>query len=166
MNFRPSPTCHWIRRLLKDCLGVSAPAMMTAASVFAATPAAVYQDTGIKLCKVDANSAIVWTRLTRNAVPVSVNGSSPAVIYAGKKRGQAAENRPDTKPVVRFPTGVTVDMLQSAVPGASGQTRVLYRVRGQSDRENTTWHDVDPNGDSPAGSVGGKVLNEDVIRAK
>ncbi len=92
---------------------------------------AAHQATGIKICEVDARSAIIWTRLTRNAEHVSVDGPLPVITYGGKKRGETGENRPDEKPAVSFPEGVTVDGLQGAAPGAPGQTRVLYRARGQ-----------------------------------
>jgi hypothetical protein len=53
----------------------------------------------------------------------------------------------DEKPVVTFPAGVTVDMLQGAAPGAPGQTRVRYRARGRADWQSTPWQDVDVSRD-------------------
>jgi alkaline phosphatase D len=38
-------------------------------------------------------------------------------------------------------------MLQAAVPGASGQTRVCYRTRGQAEWKSTPWQDVDVDRD-------------------
>ncbi|MEI7899493.1 MAG: alkaline phosphatase D family protein [bacterium] len=126
---------------------IIALALLSVGAAIAAVPAAVYQATGIKICEADTNSAIVWMRLTRNAGHVSVSGPLPTVTYAGKKRGGAEENRPDKGSVVQFPAGVTVDGLQSAVPGASGQTRVQYRVRGQAEWGDTPWQDVDASRD-------------------
>lgn len=108
---------------------------------------AVHQATGLKICEVDDQSAIIWTRLTRNPVPASVDGPIPVITYSGKKRGAAAENRPDAKPTVEFPKGVTVDGLQGAAPGVAGQTRVLYRARGQTDWQSTPWQAVDARRD-------------------
>ena len=108
---------------------------------------AAHQATGIKICEVDTRSAIIWTRLTRNAEHVSVDGPLPVITYSGKKRGGTEENRPDDKPTVQFPEGATVETLQGAAPGAAGQTRVRYRARGQTDWQNTPWQGVDTNRD-------------------
>lgn len=116
-----------------------------AASAEAATN--VYQATGLKICEVDQASAIVWTRLTREPKPVSVDGPLPTVTYEGKKRGESEAARPDAKPVVSFPEGVTVDALQGAAPGATGQTRVRFRPRGRWQWRVTPWEDVDENRD-------------------
>jgi len=102
----------------------------------------VYQATGIKICEVDTSSAIIWTRLTKDAEHVSVQGPLPTITYPGRNKQRA-----DRKPVVTFPAGVTVDMLQGAAPGAPGQTRVLYRVRGQADWQTTSWQPVEANRD-------------------
>ena len=128
------------------CLTLFALATLAGTPVFAGTPSAVHQATGIKICEVGTASAIIWTRLTKNPEHVSVNGPLPTITYAAQKRGKG-KNRPDEKPVVTFPADVTVDMLQGAAPGASGQTRVLYRPRGQADWQNTPWQDVDASRD-------------------
>jgi alkaline phosphatase D len=109
---------------------------------------AVHQATGLKICEVDDQSAIIWTRLTKNAAPVSVDGPMPVITYAGIQRGDAGENRPNAKPAVSFPEGVTVDGLQGAAPGVAGQTRVLYRARGKTDWQDTPWQAVDASRDS------------------
>jgi len=108
---------------------------------------AAHQATGIKICEVDARSATIWTRLTRNAEHVWVNGPLPVITYAGRERGDAGENRPDAKPAVSFPEGVTVDGLQGAATGVAEQTRVRYRARGQTDWQNTRWQNVDTKRD-------------------
>jgi alkaline phosphatase D len=109
--------------------------------------ASVSQATGIKICEVDATSAIVWTRLTRNPMPVSVDGPLPAVTYGSQRPGEKEPGRPDEKPVVTLPAGVTVDQLQGAAPGAPGQTRLRYRIRGQTDWQDTPWQAVDASRD-------------------
>ena len=128
------------------CLTLFALATLAGTPVFAGTPSAVHQATGIKICEVGTASAIIWTRLTKNPEHTSVDGPLPTITYAAQKGGKG-KNRPDEKPVVTFPADVTVDMLQGAAPGASGQTRVLYRPRGQADWQNTPWQDVDASRD-------------------
>jgi alkaline phosphatase D len=113
----------------------------------AGTDMAVHQATGLKICEVDATSAIVWTRLTKHAKPASVHGPLPTITYGGKERGSADSNRPNAKPVVTLPAGLTVDELPGAAPGAPGQTRVLYRIGREAKWQDTPWQDVDINRD-------------------
>ena len=118
--------------------------------VFATTggaATAIFQATGFKICEVDSASAIVWTRLTKDAKQVSVDGPLPTITYGGQPRGEGAANRPDEKPELAFPAKVTVDMLQGASPGAPGQTRVLYRIHGQKGWQQTAWQAVDEDHD-------------------
>ena len=123
--------------LLAGVLSIHAPAASNA----------VHQATGLKICEVDDQSAIIWTRLTEHAVPVSVDGPMPVITYAGEARGAAGNNRPDVKPAVSFPEGVTVDRLQGAAPGVGGHTRVRYRARGKTDWQSTPWQAVDASRD-------------------
>lgn len=121
-------------------------------AVFAPMPAraasdAVHQATGLKICEVDAESAVIWTRLTKLATPVSVDGPMPVITYNGQKRPPKGDNRPNTRPVVSFPEGVTVDQLQGAAPGAAGQTRVLYRVQGEAAWQSIPWQPVETDRD-------------------
>jgi len=132
---------------LAELAGLPLPAHLAGTSVFAAAPSPVHQATGIKICEVDTNSAIVWTRLTKNAEQLSVNGPLPTITYAGRKRGKKQGRRPDQEPVVEFPADLTVDMLQAAAPGSAGQTRVLYRARRRADWESTPWQGVDADRD-------------------
>lgn len=112
-----------------------------------AADTAVHQATGMKVCEVEAHAAIVWTRLTRNPAPASVDNPLPIVTYGGKERGSAESNRPDEKPVVTFHEGITLEELPGAAPGASGQTRVRYRARGRTEWQSTLWQDVDASRD-------------------
>jgi alkaline phosphatase D len=109
--------------------------------------AAVHQATGFKICEVDASSAIVWTRLTRDAQPVSVDAPLPVITYGGKNRDAARESRSDEPPVVRFPAGATVETLPGAAPGTAGHTRVRFRARGQADWQSTAWLEVEASRD-------------------
>ena len=107
----------------------------------------VYQATGIKICEVNTNSCIVWTRLTQNEKPASVDGPLPEVTYGGRKRNETIEDRPDITPLVVFPKYATVENLQGAAPGAAGQTRVLYRNEGEKEWKETPWAEVDAKRD-------------------
>lgn len=107
----------------------------------------VHQATGLKICEVDTDSVIIWTRLTRDPKPVSVDGPLPVITYKGRERGTAAKGRPNTPPVVTFPDGLTVDALQGAAPGVKGQTRVRYRVVGQEKWRFTPWQAVEADRD-------------------
>jgi len=112
-----------------------------------AVAAAPYQATGIKISEVDSTRAIVWSRLTREPDRVGVNGPRPTYYYEGKLRRADDNTRPDLRPEVRFPPGVTVDNLEGAAPGSAGQTRVAYRIKGTSAWQYTAWAGVDPEKD-------------------
>lgn len=131
---------------LKNLLAAAVLAL-SQASATAAPVTGVYQATGLKICEVDAASAIVWTRLTRSPERVGVDGPMPVITYGGRKAAEVRGARPDAAPEVRFPEGITVDQLPGAAPGAPGQTRVLYRVRGQKPWQETPWLDVDSTRD-------------------
>jgi len=110
-----------------------------------------YQATGIKIGEVTDNSAIVWTRLTRSQQRVGSSAPTPAVQYRNPETGelsrQAGSARQDRTPVVEFPGGSTVETIEGAVPGTSGEARVLYRVDGDSEWTATEWRAVDPKRD-------------------
>lgn len=111
-----------------------------------------YFATGIKICEVDSASAIIWTRLTRNAAREGKNRPLPVVKYRDPKTGALVENarsRTDMEPVVEFPNGSTIDTIEGAVPGAPGEVRVRYRARGGA-WQSTDWKAVDPNRDFTA----------------
>ena len=118
----------------------------------APAPAPVFQTTGIKICEVDADSAIVWTRLTRNPERVGTEGPIPVVQYRNPETGEleGRQGRPDREVVVEFPDGSTVDTIEGAVPGAAGETRVRFRKQGDADWRETGWHEVDPESDYTA----------------
>ena len=104
-----------------------------------------YQATGIKICEVDTGSAIIWTRLTR--LPERLGEDfMPIVTYRDPETGKWVEGlrgRPDIPPVVRFPDGSSIEAIEGAVPGASGQVRVRYRAEGDA-WQATPWGAADP----------------------
>ena len=116
-------------------------------------PPPVFQTTGIKICEVDSSSAIVWTRLTRNPERTGTEGPMPIVKYRNPETGELedrGQGRRDREVVVTFPDGSTIDTIEGAVPGATGETRVRFRVEGAEDWRETGWHEVDPDADYTA----------------
>lgn len=103
---------------------------------FAAGP---YQATGLKVGEVDATSAIVWTRLTRNAQRNPADGPRVKFKLSDTKKNQVVG--------VEYAEGTDVNALRDAVPGVAGEVRVLYRRQGADDWLTTDWHAVDPQWD-------------------
>ncbi len=111
-----------------------------------------FQASGIKICEVDTDSAIIWTRLTRNPERMGPNSPMPEVKYRDAETGKLYErgqkgSRPDMAPVVKFPDGATIGTLQGACPGAPGQVRIRYSLNGTSRWDETAWSSVDPRRD-------------------
>jgi alkaline phosphatase D len=107
-----------------------------------------YQATGIKVGEVTADSAIVWTRLTRGPEPVPADRPRVRFQYAGEDAGPRVAEQRDRKAVVTgvvYPMG-TADELPGAVPGAGGEIRTRYRPEGGA-WEQTAWEPVDPERD-------------------
>lgn len=114
---------------------------------------AVFQTTGIKICEVDASSAVIWTRLTRNPERMDDTHPMPLVRYRDPETGELGERnkkRPAVPPVVEFIDGSDIETIEGAVPGASGQVRVQYRQKGAAEWQFTRWADVDPYRDYTA----------------
>ena len=110
-----------------------------------------YLTTGIKIGEVTDNSAIVWTRLTRDSQRVDAEAPMPRIRYRDSKSGalidRPAGGRPNLTPVATFPANSTVETIEGAVPGAPGKVRVLYKAAGASDWRDTDWRAVDPKRD-------------------
>jgi len=110
-----------------------------------------YQATGIKIGEVTDSSAIIWARLTHHPQRVGASAPMPEVLYRNPKTGALSEqtggSRQDRTPVAEFPRGSTIETIEGAVPGASGELRVLYRVNGASDWTATDWRAVDSKRD-------------------
>jgi len=110
-----------------------------------------YQATGIKIGEVTDRSAIIWTRLTRNQQRVGPSAPMPKVLYRDPKTGalseQAGGGRQDRTPIVEFPGDSTIETIEGAAPGASGEVRVHYKAEGSSDWTATDWRAADPKRD-------------------
>jgi alkaline phosphatase D len=109
-----------------------------------------YQATGIKIGEVTEETAIIWTRLTRRAERIGTKGQMPEIRYRDPETGKLmarTKGRPDLIPDVRFPAGATIHSIEGAVPGESGQVRVLYRASDTSPWKETNWHNVETERD-------------------
>ncbi len=112
-------------------------------------PEGPYQATGMKIGEVTDTQAIVWTRLTRSQQRVGSEAPMPEFLYRtpGNDALVEAAGGPsfpvDWVPVVQYPDGFTIDTIEGAVTGASGETRVLYRAGDSDNWQSTDWAAVD-----------------------
>ena len=91
--------------------------------------AGVHMADGIKIGEVRQDSAIVWTRLTRDAER-NVDGLA------------------FTEERTVVPTGRTLNDMEGSVPGMDGEVRLAYWPQGAKDkRKETAWAAVDPEAD-------------------
>jgi alkaline phosphatase D len=120
-------------------------AAFTSPVVFAAAP---HLATGIKIGEVTDHSAIVWTRLTKNAERNPADGPTVTIKYAKPKQNNGkAARREQTFEGIVYPNGATVDDLKQGAPGTDGEVRVSWKSRDASDWQSSDWEAVDPLGD-------------------
>jgi alkaline phosphatase D len=102
--------------------------------------------TGIKIGEVTQNSAIVWTRLTKNPMRVGNDAPMPDVKYKNPETGELVprKGRPNMTPVVTYPEGYTIDNIQGAVPGSEGKARLKYKLKNANEWTQMEWQNVDP----------------------
>ena len=93
--------------------------------------AEVYLASGIKIGEVDQDSAIVWTRLTRD----------PVINLAGAKFKAAKKNAVPAS--AQLPAGKTLDEMEGAMPGVPGEVRVTWQVKGGKP-VSSDWEKVGP----------------------
>ena len=120
-------------RVILGAVCLLAVALLASLAVPAA-PKGPYFATGIKICEVDTTSAIIWTRLTRNAAREGKDKPLPVVRYKDPKTGGLVDRRgrQDLEPVVEFPNGSTIDTIEGAVPGAPGDVQGSLQNRRRS----------------------------------
>jgi len=109
-----------------------------------------FQTTGIKIGEVSDTEAIVWTRLTRNSQRVGADAPMPEVKYIDpktKKLEKKRKGRPDMVPAVKFPQGVSIETIEGAVPGATGELNLFYKPAQATDWKMTGWEKVAPKRD-------------------
>jgi alkaline phosphatase D len=116
------------------------------ATIYSIAYAQPYQATGIKIGEVTDTSAIVWTRLTRDAERVGGDAPLPDVRYRDPDTGEllteSEVRKPDWDVVVTFPDGSGIDSIEGAVAGAEGEVRVRYGADGGAWTD-TEWAPVD-----------------------
>ena len=101
--------------------------------------ATVHQATGIKIGEVTAESALVWTRLSREP---DARADGAKFIESRRREAEAAD------PLAQLPAGATLEQMEYAVPGAPGEVRVVWApVDGTAAERATAWQAVDPVAD-------------------
>ena len=110
-----------------------------------------YQATGFKVGEVTDTAAILWTRLTRSQKRNRADAPMVQLIQAKAKKDKRSTKSKKKKKnrivEVRYPDGVSVQDIRNAVPGTTGEVRVLYKTDNADDWEKTGWHAVDPKRD-------------------
>ncbi len=152
-------TCLFLLFILAGCEqpATNAPAVdaaaPTAASVAAPASVGPYQATGIKIGEVTDTEAIIWTRLTRLAEPISTDAPMPEVLYR-EPGNDVLQPRPrfpyfphHWSPVVSYPEGYSIENIESAAIGTMGETRVVYRKADAETWASTAWVAVDSERD-------------------
>ena len=93
--------------------------------------AEVYLANGMKIGEVDQDSAIIWTRLTKTA---ELNREGAKFIPPNK----------NAKPSMakQIPSGKTLDDMEGAVPGASGDVRISWTSK-EGEKKSSGWETVD-----------------------
>jgi alkaline phosphatase D len=101
-----------------------------------------YQATGFKVGEVTDTTAIVWTRLTRNAGPNSPDAPMAEFEYGATDKDVQDKRKKVTG--VKYPEGMSVDDIRDAAPGAKGSVRVLYKGVDKTEWQSTPWRPVHP----------------------
>lgn len=98
-------------------------------------------NTGIKIGEVDENSALIWTRLTKEMERNEDRDDMASVMIEYDKKDKNVLKK------VKFEDGATLDTLPGASPGAKGEVRVGYRAKDDSDYKYTDWEKVEDDSD-------------------
>jgi alkaline phosphatase D len=116
-----------------------------------------YFSTGIKIGELTSNEAIIWVRLTKNLQPVGKEAPVPTVLYLDEKNGEwhptayfkktYKQDRPDREVQVNYPKGYTVDTIEGAVPGISGDYKISYKPINSTNWKTTKWLSVNEHAD-------------------
>ena len=104
-----------------------------------------YQATGFKVGEVSPTSAIVWTRLSRNARRNPSDAPMVNIVHSERQENEKRRNR--RVEAIRYPEGLGVGDIRDAVPGAAGETRVAYRPADAGKWKHTPWRAVNPDRD-------------------
>ncbi len=149
----PKSMTSLLRGRIQYAIAVCVTASVSLAACVSGSPDGPYQATGIKIGEVTGSSATIWTRLTRDSEREQSAISRPSVQYVHPETGELVDPPPwpqtpaDWVPIVQLPQSITVDDLEGAVPGATGEIQVLYRSEGAADWQSTGWQSIDPKRD-------------------
>ena len=105
-----------------------------------------YFATGIKIGEVTDDSAIVWTRLTRNAERNPSDGPLVKIEYE-KSAATKSARRTRTVKAIEFSEGTTAADLREGAPGVDGDVRVLWKAEKAEQWQSTDWQKVAPLND-------------------
>lgn len=109
-----------------------------------------HQACGIKTGEVTTDSAIIWTRLTKNAAANASDGPWFDIHFekSGWHRADEKKNKREAVTGVRFEKPAKDERdIAWAVPGIAGETRVKYRRSGGQDWEFSDWKAVEAEWD-------------------
>ncbi|SVD05127.1 uncharacterized protein METZ01_LOCUS357981, partial [marine metagenome] len=102
---------------------------------------ATYFTNGIKIGEVDQDSAIIWTRLSRNA-EFNTQGRMFIEYEVGMDGRGRAQNGS------RYPDGATLEDMAFSLPGTEGEVRLTYWPNGNMNQVvEEPWKPVNPSKD-------------------
>lgn len=102
---------------------------------------ATYFGNGLKIGEVDQDSAIIWTRLSRDP-EFNMQGH----MFVEYEVGKDERGRPQNGS--RYPEGASLNDMAFSLPGAAGEVRLTYWPEGDMNRVvETRWISVDPDKD-------------------
>lgn len=94
---------------------------------------------------VDQNSIVIWTRLTENP---EMNRIGPKFLVPSAQEHRRLDKQayPDSIYKAQIPEGYTLDKMEGACPGMSGEVKlVCYPLRNPEARIEKLWSSVDGN---------------------
>jgi alkaline phosphatase D len=102
---------------------------------------ATYFSNGIKIGEVDQDSAIIWTRLSRDA-----EFNTQGHMFIEYEVDKDARGRPQH--ASRYPDGATLEDMEFSLPGTEGEVRLTYWPQGKMNEVvESDWLPVDPSRD-------------------
>ena len=116
---------------------LAAVLICTSASSIQSQP---YMANGVKIGEVTSTTAIIWSRLTRNAQR-NLNGV-PFQLGQVVARAEMPNHSSSDPYWGQVPEGKTLGDMVNAVPGAAGAVRLTYGPRGTGDEKVTEWEPV------------------------
>lgn len=126
---------------LRRSIAIVAILILVAPSLTAA--AAIHQANGIKIGEVTQTQAIIWTRLTQTP---DIRWDGVAWPQVESKKIERDGGRTDYKyGASQMPKGHTLEDMEHIVPGAVGQTRIIYWTQNnRKAKKSVPWTDVNP----------------------